>query len=76
MRRRPQAGLQLEQKARTRDGLSLVPWSTPFEEPIVLPNGRKLITLKDAGDYITRLPKADTAPRNGRPRWKANPAHI
>jgi hypothetical protein len=25
-----------------------VPWSTPFDDPIVLPNGRKLITLKDA----------------------------
>jgi hypothetical protein len=28
----------------------LVPWSTAFEEPIPLPSGRKLVTLKDAAD--------------------------
>ena len=27
----------------------LVPWSGPFDDPIVLPKGRKLVTLKDAG---------------------------
>jgi hypothetical protein len=32
-------------------------WSTRFEDPIDLPEGRKLITLKDAADYITKLPK-------------------
>jgi hypothetical protein len=32
-------------------------WSTRFEDPIDLPEGRKLITLKDAADYITQLPK-------------------
>ena len=30
--------------------------STPFEDPIPLPDGRKLLTLKDAADYITALP--------------------
>ena len=34
-----------------------MPWSTPFEDPIVLSNGRKLLTLKDAADYVTKLPK-------------------
>jgi hypothetical protein len=34
-------------------------WSRKFDEPIPLPNGRKLVTLKDAGEYITRLPKAE-----------------
>lgn len=34
-----------------------MPWSTEFEDPIVLPDGRKLLTLKDAGDYIAKLPK-------------------
>jgi hypothetical protein len=29
-----------------------------FDEPIVLPNGRELVTLEDAGTYITKLPKA------------------
>ena len=31
----------------------------PFDEPIPLPRGRQLITLEDAGRYITRLPKAE-----------------
>ena len=38
-----------------------MPWSTEFEYPIVLPDGRKLITLRDAATYITKLPKAEHA---------------
>jgi phosphoserine phosphatase len=34
-------------------------WSRKFDEPIALPKGRQLATLKDAGKYITRLPKAE-----------------
>ena len=40
-------------------------WSREFEEPIIIPprgprgRSRTLVTLKDAGDYITRLPKAE-----------------
>jgi hypothetical protein len=38
-------------------------WSREFDEPIDLPRGRKLVTLEDAGNYITKLPKAEhTAP--------------
>ena len=37
-----------------------MPWSTPFGDPIILPNGRKLHTLKDAADYITKLPKKES----------------
>ncbi|WP_309142533.1 hypothetical protein [Bradyrhizobium sp. sGM-13] len=37
----------------------LLPWSTPFEDPISLPRGRSLVTLMDAADYITKLPKAE-----------------
>ena len=37
-----------------------MPWSTPFEDPILLPDGRKLVTLKDAADYITTLPKKES----------------
>jgi hypothetical protein len=33
-------------------------WSRKFDEPILL-KGRQLITLKDAGTYITKLPKAE-----------------
>jgi hypothetical protein len=42
-------------------------WSTAFEDPIVLPDGRKLLTLKDAADYITKLPKKETE----LPEWQA-----
>jgi hypothetical protein len=33
-------------------------WSRPFEDPIPLPDGGQLVTLKDAADYIMNLPKA------------------
>jgi hypothetical protein len=33
-----------------------MPWSTPFDEPIVLRGGRKLATLQQAADYIMKLP--------------------
>jgi hypothetical protein len=36
-----------------------VPWSATFVDPIVLPGGRKLLTLRDAASYITELPKAE-----------------
>src|SRR5260370_34743880 len=34
-------------------------WKRRFEEPISLPGGRLLVTLQDAGKYMTKLPKAD-----------------
>jgi hypothetical protein len=34
-------------------------WKRPFDDPIPLPNGRQLVTLEDAGDYMTRLPQAE-----------------
>jgi len=36
-----------------------VSWSRKFDDPISLPRGRQLITLKDAADYILKLPKAE-----------------
>ena len=39
---------------------SISPWSTRFEDPIVLPDGRQLLTLKDAADYVTKLPTANS----------------
>ena len=33
-------------------------WQRKFDEPIAVPDGRALRTLRDAGDYITELPKA------------------
>ena len=34
-------------------------WKRPFDDPIPLPRGRQLVTLKDAADYILKLPKAE-----------------
>ena len=42
-------------------------WSRKFDEPIPLPRGRALVTLKDAGTYITKLPKAE----HEAPEWQA-----
>src|SRR5882724_3937468 len=42
-------------------------WSRRFDEPIPLPKGRQLVTLKDAGTYITKLPKAE----HTEPEWQA-----
>jgi hypothetical protein len=42
-----------------RDAESLMPWSTPFDDPIDLPDGRKLMTLRDAAAYIAELPEAE-----------------
>jgi hypothetical protein len=42
-------------------------WSREFEDPIPLPGGRKLITLRDAADYMTALPKKEAAA----PEWQA-----
>jgi hypothetical protein len=39
----------------------------PFDDPIDLPDGRKLITLRDAATYITKLPKAE----HEAPEWQA-----
>ncbi len=32
-------------------------WQRKFEDPISLPDGRALHTLRDAADYITALPE-------------------
>ncbi|WFU14448.1 hypothetical protein [Bradyrhizobium sp. CB3481] len=42
-------------------------WSAPFDNPIPLPRGRRLITLKNAAAYITKLPEA----KHSTPEWQA-----
>jgi hypothetical protein len=42
-------------------------WSREFDDPIPVPRGRQLITLQDAGTYITKLPKAE----HEAPEWHA-----
>ena len=34
-----------------------MPWSTPFDQPILLRGGGKLTTLQHAADYIMELPE-------------------
>jgi len=34
-------------------------WKRRFDDPIPLPRGRQIVTLEDAGTYITKLPKAE-----------------
>jgi uncharacterized protein YceH (UPF0502 family) len=36
-----------------------VSWSREFDDPIPLPRGRRLVTLQDAGNFITKLSKAE-----------------
>ena len=43
-----------------------MPWSTPFDEPISLPGGRRLTTLQHAADYIMKLPEGVQQ----QPRWQ------
>jgi len=42
-------------------------WQRTFDDPILLPDGRKLITLHDAATFITKLPKRE----HGAPEWQA-----
>jgi hypothetical protein len=37
-------------------------WKRPFEEPIPLPHGRRLVILRDAGHYILKLPESEHGP--------------
>ena len=34
-------------------------WDQQFDDPIVLPGRKPLVTLQDAGTFITKLPKAE-----------------
>jgi hypothetical protein len=42
-----------------RHGCIVADWSRASDDPIPLPRGRELVTLKDAADYVTKLPKAE-----------------
>jgi hypothetical protein len=48
-----------EQSSTRRAGVISKGWAREFEEPIPLPRRRQLVTLKDAGKYVTKLPKAE-----------------
>lgn len=42
-------------------------WQRLFIDPIPLPGGRKLLTLKEAADFIIALPKR----QHDAPEWRA-----
>lgn len=42
-------------------------WKRSFDDPIPLPRSRPLVTLRDAAEYITKLPKAE----HDVPEWQA-----
>jgi hypothetical protein len=65
----PGCRMPLGPNSTRRDGaISGRDWKREFDDPIQLPRGRQLVTLKDAGTYITKLPKAEheAADRAGR----------
>jgi hypothetical protein len=39
--------------------MTAVRWDQQFFDPIILPSGKTLVTLRDAALYITKLPKAE-----------------
>jgi hypothetical protein len=47
-------------------------WSRAFDDPIALPDGRALRTLRDAGHYVTVLPKSEQA----KPHWQTAPHEL
>jgi hypothetical protein len=44
-----------------------VSWDQRFDDPIVLPGHKPLVTVRDAALYITKLPKAE----HDTPEWLA-----
>ena len=41
-------------------------WDRPFDQPLPLPNGAPARTLREASNYIKRLPKS----QRDRPEWR------
>ena len=42
-------------------------WARKFDEPIPLPKGKPLVTLREAALYVTKLPKKEA----NLPEWQA-----
>jgi hypothetical protein len=47
-------------------GVTLMSWDRPFGQPLPLPSGRSAMTLRDAGDYIRKLPELE----RDTPEWR------
>jgi hypothetical protein len=57
---RPGCRTALKPTSTRRAGAISAPkWSREFEDQIILADGRKLVTVRDAATYITKLPKAE-----------------
>ena len=41
-------------------------WSRPLDDAIIVPDGRALRTLRDAGEFIAALPKV----KHDHPEWR------
>jgi hypothetical protein len=50
-----------------RGPVRVMPWSTLFEDPILLPNGKTILALQQAADYILKMLKAE----QNQPAWQA-----
>ncbi len=46
-------------------------WDQRFFDPIILPGQKSLVTLRDAAQYITKLPKAEHDAEEWRPAMQA-----
>jgi len=42
-------------------------WSRQFDDPIALPGGGQFLILRDAANYVTKLPKRE----HNAPAWQA-----
>jgi hypothetical protein len=58
-------------RPRSLIGITLVSWNQKFFDPIELPSGRKLVMLRDAALYITKLPKAKHDAEEWQPAMQA-----
>ena len=62
----PDYDLCFGNSALVRSCMSQNDWGRRFDDPITLPEGRTLRTLRDVGEFITALPKA----QHDRPEWQ------
>jgi len=47
-------------------------WSRAFDAPIVLPDAGEITTLREAGEYVARLPKRE----HEQPHWQIAIDHL
>ena len=50
----------------------VIGWRREFDDPIELPDGRMLVTLRDAASYVQNMPKA----QHDSPHWQVTVEHL